>query len=88
MGWGRVRETLGRSPVGFSETLPLASANSAAPFVIGTLLAERYRLDRCCSADPDQSDAVLWRAADQMAGEAPVALRQLKGDAASLFLSS
>ena len=66
----------------FSETLPLASANSAAPFVIGTLLAERYRLDRCCSNDPDRSDAVLWRAADQMAGDTAVALRQLKTDAA------
>ena len=81
MGWSRVGETLGRSPVGDGETLPLASANSAAPFVIGTLLAERYRLDRCCSADPDQSETVLWRAADQMAGDAAVALRQLKGDA-------
>ena len=45
-------------------------------------LAERYRLDRCCSNDPDRSDAVLWRAADQMAGDAAVALRQLKTDAA------
>ncbi len=81
MEWSRVRVTLGRSPPGFSEPLPLASAKSAAPFVIGTLLAERYRLERCLSADPDQIHGALWRAADQMAGDTAVALRQLKDDA-------
>ena len=50
-------------------------------FVIGTLLADRYRLDRCLSSDPDHPQGTLWRAADQMASEAPVALRQLNDQA-------
>ena len=45
--------------------------------MIGTLLADRYRLDRCLSSDPDQPQGTLWRAADQMAADAPVTLRQL-----------
>ena len=49
--------------------------------VIGTLLADRYRLDRCLSSDPDHPQGTLWRAADQMAAEAPVALRQLNDQA-------
>ena len=49
--------------------------------VIGTLLADRYRLDRCLSSDPDHPQGTLWRAADQLAGDAPVALRQLNEQA-------
>ncbi|KZR84429.1 Serine/threonine-protein kinase B [Synechococcus sp. MIT S9504] len=50
-------------------------------FVIGTLLADRYRLDCCLSSDPDHPQGTLWRAADQMAANAPVALRQLNDQA-------
>ncbi|QNI57078.1 serine/threonine protein kinase [Synechococcus sp. BIOS-U3-1] len=49
--------------------------------MIGTLLADRYRLDRCLSSDPDHPQGTLWRAADQLAGDAPVALRQLNEQA-------
>ena len=65
--------------------IPLGCQRKTAPtigpnrnsFVIGTLLADRYRLDRCLSSDPDHPQGTLWRAADQLAGDAPVALRQL-----------
>ena len=46
--------------------------------MIGTLLADRYRLDRCLSADPDHPQGTLWCAADQLAAGAPVAVRQLR----------
>ena len=69
--------------------IPLGCQRSTAPtigpnrssFVIGTLLADRYRLDRCLSSDPDHPQGTLWRAADQLAGDAPVALRQLNEQA-------
>lgn len=51
--------------------------------MIGTLLADRYRLDRCLSADPDHPQGTLWCAADQMAAGAPVAVRQLRDAQAS-----
>ena len=40
----------------------------------GQLIAERYRLEQCLSHG---SQGSLWRATDQLASEAPVALRQL-----------
>ena len=43
----------------------------AAP---GRLIAERYRLEQCLSNGAQGS---LWRASDQLAGDAPLALRQL-----------
>ncbi len=69
--------------------IPLGCQRRTAPtigpnrnsFVIGTLLADRYRLDRCLSSDPDHPQGTLWRAADQLAGDAPVALRQLNEQA-------
>ena len=46
----------------------------AAPGAAGQLIAERYRLEQCLSQG---SQGHLWRATDQLAGDAPVALRQL-----------
>lgn len=46
----------------------------AAP---GQLIAGRYRLDRLLSPADDLGQGQLWLASDQLAGEAPVALRQL-----------
>ncbi len=49
--------------------------------VIGSVLAERYRIDQ--SLDPSQTadaaspQGLLWRGSDLLASEAPVALRQL-----------
>lgn len=64
-------------PVGCQRsTAPTISPNRSS-FVIGTLLADRYRLDSCLSSDPDHPQGILWRAADQLASDAPVALRQL-----------
>lgn len=51
--------------------------------VIGTLLADRYRLDRCLSADPDHPQGTLWCAEDLMAPGTPVAVRQLRDAEAS-----
>jgi serine/threonine-protein kinase len=48
----------------------MASTGAAA----GQLIAGRYRLEDCLSQG---SQGSLWRGADQLAGEAPVALRQL-----------
>ena len=62
------------------KTAPTIGPNRNS-FVIGTLLADRYRLDRCLSSDPDHPQGTLWRAADQLAGDAPVALRQLNNQA-------
>ena len=62
------------------DTAPSISPHCTSD-VIGTLLADRYRLDRCLSADAEQPQGSLWRAADQMAGDAPVALRQLSDEA-------
>ena len=49
--------------------------------VIGSVLAERYRIDqRVASAQEAQASApqgLLWRGSDLLAGDAPVALRQL-----------
>ncbi|MFM7634641.1 MAG: serine/threonine protein kinase, partial [Cyanobacteriota bacterium] len=42
--------------------------------VAGQMIAERYRLEQCLSQG---SQGSLWRATDQLAGDAPVALRQL-----------
>jgi len=46
---------------------------------IGSVLAERYRIDQQLSA---AAQGVLWRAADLLAGESPVALRELRDPAA------
>lgn len=51
--------------------------------MIGTLLADRYRLDRCLTADPSHPQGALWCAEDQMAGGVPVAVRQLQDAEAS-----
>ena len=68
-------------PVGCQrKTAPTIGPNRNS-FVIGTLLADRYRLDRCLSSDPDHPQGTLWCAADQLAGDAPVALRQLNTQA-------
>ena len=40
----------------------------------GQLIGERYRLEHCLSSGPQGE---LWQAADQLAAEAPVALRRL-----------
>lgn len=40
----------------------------------GQLIGERYRLEQCLSSGPQGE---LWQAADQLAAEAPVALRRL-----------
>ena len=45
--------------------------------VIGELIGERYRLEQCLSEGPQGK---LWRASDQLASNAPVALRQLGPD--------
>ena len=47
----------------------------------GTLLVERYRLEECLSG-PDSVQGSLWRAVDVMAGDLPVAMRQLETPAA------
>ena len=44
---------------------------------IGALIGERYRLEQCLSEGPQGK---LWRASDQLASNAPVALRQLGPD--------
>ncbi len=46
--------------------------------MIGTLLAERYRLDQCLTADTSAPQGQLWRGTDVLASDAPVALRQLQ----------
>jgi len=43
----------------------------------GTLIAERYRLEEQLSSG---EQGALWRGSDQLAGDAPVALRQLGSD--------
>jgi serine/threonine-protein kinase len=49
--------------------------------VIGSVLAERYRIDQSLvpaqAADASAPQGVLWRGADLLASDAPVALRQL-----------
>ena len=45
--------------------------------VIGQVIGERYRLEQCLSEGPQGK---LWRASDQLASNAPVALRQLGPD--------
>jgi len=45
--------------------------------VIGQVIGERYRLEQCLSEGPQGQ---LWRASDQLASNAPVALRQLGPD--------
>ncbi|WP_226424825.1 serine/threonine protein kinase [Synechococcus sp. MU1617] len=47
----------------------------------GTVLVERYRLEECLSG-PDSLRGSLWRAVDVMAGDLPVAMRQLETPAA------
>lgn len=68
-------------PVGWQRSTAPTISPRCISSVIGTLLADRYRLDRCLSSDPEHPQGALWCAADQMAGEAPVALRQLKDQA-------
>ena len=68
-------------PVGCQRRTAPTISPSCNSLVIGTLLADRYRLDRCLSKDPDHPQGTLWCAADQMAGDAPVALRQLSDQA-------
>lgn len=80
---GALAVTLGATHLCVSRTLPLPSAHHRLHVVIGTLLADRYRLDRCLSADPDHPQGTLWCAADQMAAGAPVAVRQLRDAQAS-----
>ena len=46
--------------------------------MIGTLLAERYRLDQCLTSDQSAPQGQLWRGTDVLASDAPVALRQLQ----------
>ena len=46
--------------------------------MIGTLLAERYRLDQCLTSDTSAPQGQLWRGTDVLASDAPVALRQLQ----------
>ncbi len=46
--------------------------------MIGTLLAERYRLDQCLTAEETAPQGHLWRGTDRLAADAPVALRQLQ----------
>ena len=43
----------------------------------GTVLVERYRLEERLSG-PDPLSGSLWRAVDVMAGDMPVAIRQLE----------
>ena len=43
----------------------------------GTVLVERYRLEERLSG-PDPLRGSLWRAVDVMAGDLPVAIRQLE----------
>ena len=45
--------------------------------LIGQVIGERYRLEQCLSEGPQGK---LWRASDQLASNAPVALRQLGPD--------
>lgn len=45
--------------------------------LIGEVIGERYRLEQCLSEGPQGK---LWRASDQLASNAPVALRQLGPD--------
>ena len=47
----------------------------------GTVLVERYRLEERLSG-PDPVQGSLWRAVDVMAGDVPVAIRQLETTAA------
>ena len=47
----------------------------------GTVLVERYRLEERLSG-PDPLRGSLWRAVDVMAGDLPVAMRQLQLPAA------
>jgi len=51
--------------------------DSAFGQVIGQVIGERYRLEQCLSEGPQGK---LWRASDQLASNAPVALRQLGPD--------
>ena len=46
--------------------------------MIGTLLAERYRLDQCLTSNTSAPQGQLWRGTDVLALDAPVALRQLQ----------
>ena len=46
--------------------------------MIGTLLAERYRLDQCLTSDESSPQGQLWRGTDVLAADVPVALRQLQ----------
>ncbi len=50
---------------------PPAPVHAGQP---GQLIGERYRLEHCLSSGPQGE---LWQAADQLAAEAPVALRRL-----------
>ena len=43
----------------------------------GAVIGDRYRLEQCLSEGPQ---GTLWRASDQLASDAPVALRQLGPD--------
>ncbi|MFM7675243.1 MAG: serine/threonine protein kinase [Synechococcus sp.] len=45
--------------------------------VPGRSIGGRYRLERCLSADPAAPQGALWRASDDLAAGAPIALRQL-----------
>ena len=51
--------------------------DSAIGQVIGQVIGEHYRLEQCLSEGPQGK---LWRASDQLASNAPVALRQLGPD--------
>ena len=44
---------------------------------VGEVIGDRYRLEQCLSEGPQ---GTLWRASDQLASDAPVALRQLGPD--------
>ncbi|CAK6702057.1 protein kinase domain-containing protein [Synechococcus sp. CBW1107] len=55
-------------------------AEAPAPPEVGHLIGERYQLEQCLSAPSDDAAPVqgrLWRASDQLAGGALMALRQL-----------
>ncbi|MGC5198020.1 serine/threonine protein kinase, partial [Aphanothece microscopica] len=50
------------------------ASDSVAAAQPGQIIGERYRLEQCLS---EGSQGSLWRARDQLAGDAPVALRRL-----------
>ena len=53
----------------------------------GTVLVERYRLEERLSG-PDPLKGSLWRAVDVLAGDLPVAMRQLESPAAQQRLQA